>query len=84
MEAYKSSTQSDNWKKIEWAEWVEIVWRFMEFFFTFQNFLKFIYSEKATKFCEISAVDLSYVVTVKSTVEISQSFVAFSEYIHEL
>ena len=33
--------------------------------------LKFIFSEKATKFCEISTVDLSHVVTVKSTVEIS-------------
>ena len=33
--------------------------------------LKFIYSEKATKFCEISTLDLSYVVPVKSTVEIS-------------
>ena len=43
-------------------------------------FLKFIYSEKATKFCEISTVDLSYVVTVKSTAEISQKCVAFSEY----
>ena len=42
--------------------------------------LKFIYSEKATKFCKISTVDLSYVVPVKSTVEISQNFVAFSEY----
>ena len=38
--------------------------------------LKFIYSEKATKFCEISTVDLSYVVPVKSKVEISQNFVA--------
>ena len=27
--------------------------------------IKFIYSEKATKFCEISTVDLSYVVPVK-------------------
>ena len=44
--------------------------------------LKFIYSEKATKFCEISIVDLSYVVPVKSTVEISQTFVAFSEYMN--
>ena len=42
--------------------------------------VKFIYSEKATNFCEISTVDLSIVVTVKSTVEISQNFVAFSEY----
>ena len=33
--------------------------------------LKFIYSEKATKFYEISTVDLSYLVTVKSTMEIS-------------
>ena len=44
--------------------------------------LKIIYSEKATKFCEISTVDLSYVVPVKSTVEISQNFVAFSEYMN--
>ena len=33
---------------------------------------KFIYSEKATKFCEISTIDLSYVVPVKSTVKILQ------------
>ena len=43
------------------------------------NFLKFIDSEKATKFCEISTIDLSHVVPVKSTVDISQNFVAFSE-----
>ena len=34
-------------------------------------FLKFIYSEKATKCCEISTVDLSYIVMVKSMVDIS-------------
>ena len=44
--------------------------------------LKFIYSEKATKFCEISTLLLSYVVAVKSKVEISQNFVAFSEYMN--
>ena len=44
--------------------------------------IKFIHSEKTTKFCEISTVDLSYVVPVKSTVEISQNFVAFSEYMN--
>ena len=33
--------------------------------------VEFIYSEKATKFCEISTVDLPYLVPVKSTVEIS-------------
>ena len=40
--------------------------------------VKFIYSEKATKFCKIS----SYEGTVKSTVEILQNFVAFSEYMN--
>ena len=44
--------------------------------------LKFIYSEKATKFCEISTIDLSYVVTVKSMLEILQNVVAFSEYMN--
>ena len=44
--------------------------------------LKFMYSEKATKFCEISTVDLSNVVPVKSTVEILQNFLAFSEYMN--
>ena len=43
---------------------------------------KFVYSEKATKFCKISTVDLSYVVPVKSTVEISQKFVVFSKYMN--
>ena len=42
--------------------------------------LKFIYSEKAINFCEISTVDLSYALTVKSTVEILKIFVAFSFY----
>ena len=41
-----------------------------------------MYSEKVTKFCEISTVDLSYVVLVKSTVDVSQNFVAFSEYMN--
>ena len=44
--------------------------------------VKFIYSEKATKFWEISTVDLFYVVSVKSTVKILQNFVAFSEYLN--
>ena len=44
--------------------------------------VKFIYSEKATKFWEISTLDLSYVVPVKPTVEISQNFVVFSEYMN--
>ena len=44
--------------------------------------LKFVYSEKATKFCEISTLLLSTVHTDKSKVEISQNFVAFSEYMN--
>ena len=44
--------------------------------------IKFIYSEKATKFCEIFTSLLSYVVPVKSKVKILQNFVAFSEYIN--
>ena len=42
----------------------------------------FIYSEKATIFCEISTEDLPNVVMVKSTVEVSQNFVTFSEYMN--
>ena len=44
--------------------------------------LKFIYSEKATKFYKIFTLLLSYVVPVKSKVKISQNFVAFSEYMN--
>ena len=46
--------------------------------------VKFIYFERATKFCEISTLILSHVVPVKSKVEISQNFVAYSQYIYEL
>ena len=44
--------------------------------------VKFIYSEKATKFCEISTLLLTVCTVVKSEVEISQNFVAFSEYMN--
>ena len=44
--------------------------------------LKYIYSEKATKFCEIFILLLSYVMPVKSEVKILQNFVAFSEYMY--
>ena len=46
------------------------------------DMIKFVYSEKATNSCKISTLDLSYVVMVKSTVEISQNFMAFSEYMN--
>ena len=44
--------------------------------------LKFIYSEKATKFCKSFTLLLSYVEPVKSKMKISQNFVAFSEYMN--
>ena len=45
-------------------------------------FINLVYSEKATKFCEISTLLLSTVHTNKSKVEISQNFAAFSEYMN--
>ena len=44
--------------------------------------IKFIYFEKATKFCEIFTLLLSYVVPVESKVKILEIFVAFSEYMN--
>ena len=44
--------------------------------------VKFVYSEKASKFCEISTLLLSTVHTDKKKVDISQNFVAFSEYMN--
>ena len=41
------------------------------------QFLKFIYSEKATKFCEIFFLLLSVCTVDKSKGKISQNFVAF-------
>ena len=57
----------------------------LTFFKNFEdNFfvLKFIYSGKATKFLEISTVKLRVTTQDKSTVEILQNFVAFSEYMN--
>ena len=44
--------------------------------------IKFMFSEKATKFCEIFPLLLTTVYTVKSKGKISQNFVAFSEYMN--
>ena len=44
--------------------------------------VKFIYSEKASKFCKIFTLLLSYEMAVKSMVKILQNFVAFSEYMN--
>ena len=44
--------------------------------------LKFIYSEKATKFCEIFPLLLTVCTAVKNKGKILQNFVAFSEYMN--
>ena len=44
--------------------------------------LKFIYSEKATKFCEIFPLLSTVCTVVKSKGNVSQNFVTFSEYIN--
>ena len=44
--------------------------------------IKFIYSDKATKVCEIFTLILSHEVPVKSKVKISQNLVAFSGYMN--
>ena len=54
----------------------------MLFLYIWVRSLKFIYSEKATKFCEISTNDLYYVLPVKYLLEILQNFVALSEYMN--
>ena len=60
-------------EKKELQAYLEQVWPWI---------VKFIYSEKATKVCEIFTLLLSYVGPVKSKVNISQKFVAFSEYMN--
>ena len=47
-----------------------------------KSMLKFIYSEKVTKFCEIFTLLLTVCTVVKSKVTISQNYVAFSEYVN--
>ena len=44
--------------------------------------LKLIYSEKATKFCEIFPLLLTVCTAVESKGKISENFVAFSEYVN--
>ena len=44
--------------------------------------VEFIYSEKATKFCEISTLLVTGTTQDKNKLEISQKCVAFSEYMN--
>ena len=61
----------------------EVIFHLRTITFFAQCFVKFIYSQKATKFCRILALLLSYVVPVKSKVKISEkNFWAFSEYMN--
>ena len=46
------------------------------------DWLKFIYFEKATKFCEMFPLLLTVCIVVKSKQKISQNVVAFSEYMN--
>ena len=55
---------------------------FLYVLYLFNVKLKFIYSEKATKFCEIFPLLLTAVHTVKSKGKVSQIFLAFSEYMN--
>ena len=56
------------------------LWKMETIWKSFLTDLKFIYSEKTTKFCEIFTLLLSLCTVDKSKVEILQNFVAFSEY----
>ena len=60
------------------------LWHGVENIWIFRAFLevKFMYSEKATKYCEISLLLLTVCSVVKSKGKISQNFVAFSEYMN--
>ena len=44
--------------------------------------MKLLYSEKATKFCEIFTLLFTVCTVVKSKVKFSQNFVTFSEYMN--
>ena len=48
----------------------------------FRSMVKFIYSKKVTKFCEIFTADLTGTTWDKYMMEILQNFVAFSEYMN--
>ena len=59
-----------------------MVFWFQKLFCTTCTTVEFIYSEKATKFCEIFTLLLTVCTVVKSKVKISKNRVAFSEYMN--
>ena len=60
-----------------WRQW-DLPWRWV----IFSLLVKFIYSEKARKFCKIFPLLLTVCTVVKIKGKISQNFVAFSEYMN--
>ena len=69
----------DSLQILDWRSWKNI-----KSIPSYNKVVNFIYSEKATKFCEIFTLVLSYiiVVPVKCKVNILQIAVAFSEYMN--
>ena len=67
-----NATYRPNLIKVE-IDRLEIDWR---------HRIKLIYSEKATKFCEVFPLLLTVCTVVNSKGKISQNFVAFSEYMN--
>ena len=55
-------------------------WNRTKLLFARVSSIKWIYSERTTKFCKNSTLLLPYVVPLKSMLKILQNFVAFSEY----
>ena len=66
------------WQDFVW--WQFIYWPSLHVWQ--DKLVKFLYSKKATKFYEISTIDLTVTTYDKSTVGISQNCVAFSEYMN--
>ena len=80
--AFETNKQANAVRLFLLSEIISVLYQFITGLFFCFLFVKFIYSEKATKFCKIFALLLSYVVPVKIKVTISQNFVAFSEYMN--
>ena len=62
---------------IGWLQWLQIWFEWGEI-----HLLKFIYCEKATKFCKILNILLTGTTWDKSMVEILQNFMTFTEYMN--
>ena len=70
------------WKVLRYVISNYIIKSFQKNFHLCTSVLKFIHSEKATKFCEIFPLLLTVCTVVRSKGKISQNFMAFSEYMN--